>query len=516
MSAPPNAPAAELKGISKRYGSVLALQDVSIRFERARIHAVLGENGAGKSTLMNLLYGLSAPDTGEIRVQGRPVRMRSAADARRLGLAMVHQHFTLVPTLSAVENWALAAGGRWVRRSRLGVELGRRARELGFEIHPDRPVERCSVGERQRIEILKALSSEPQVLILDEPTAVLTPAEVDELLGLLRRLRERGTAIVLVTHKLDEVDAIADEVSVLRHGRLAWSGAHSRTEADRLQRLASIMVGAAQVRLPDGQNRPASRAAARSQAEVPVLELRDATLQDAEGRAELDGVDLRLWAGEIVGVAGVEGNGQEPLCQALAGLRPLARGRVQYRGGGWLTGRKAARELRLRAGHVPADRQKDGVALALSIADNLILRAARKPPLRLGPLLLRGPARALAADLAQRLDIRMSRPDAAAATLSGGNQQKIVLARELDASPGYLVAAHPTRGLDVGATESVWRELTRLAHEGMPIVLVSTDLDEILALSHRVLVLRRGNLLEAAPGTGRAELGALMLGGRHG
>jgi simple sugar transport system ATP-binding protein len=453
------------------------------------VHALLGENGAGKSTLLNLLGGLLTPDAGEIRLHDRPLRIRTPREAVAAGIGMVHQHFTLVPRFTVLENVALGV------RSGLGLgwplaDVRRRlellANETGLQVDPDAPTETLEVGARQRVEILKALLWNPSVLALDEPTAVLTPAEVERLFGILRGLAARGQTILLVAHKLDEVLAVADRITVLRDGRTVLETERSRVDASIL---AQAMVG-----------RPVPPPAP-PEPPVPgprVALLQGVTVTDAGGRRRLDGVELELREGEIVGVAGVEGNGQRELALVLARRRLPEGGTV---------------ELPDRVGFIPQDRRSEGLVLDFDVAENLALALHDDPRWRRGPALDWSSIRAEASGLIGRHGVRASGPSTVVRNLSGGNQQKVVVGREMDRDPRLLVAENPTRGLDVGATEFVHGELRR-RREGRAIVLISTDLDEVLALSDRIVVLIRGRLVEVPAGERTREgVGMRMLGG---
>jgi simple sugar transport system ATP-binding protein len=498
------APAIELRGVTKRFGALLANDHVDFAADAAEIHALCGENGAGKSTLMRILYGLLTPDAGELRLHGEPLRRHAPAQAIARGLGMVHQHFTLVPTLTVAENLVLgreprrfglldrrAAGDAvraLMRRHDLGLAGGRLAGDL-------------SVGEQQRLEIAKVLHRGASILVLDEPTAVLTPPEVGQLFGILRELKAGGCAVVLITHKLDEVMAISDRITVMRRGRVV---ARLATAATSAEAVARAMVG--------HEVEPDATREAPAAADAPVvLAVEGLRVERGRGAAALDDVSLTVRAGEILGVAGVEGNGQTELVEAIVGLRRAARGRV----------RLAGRDLgpldvraRLAAGlaHVPEDRHRRGLVLDLTVAENLALGREDAVPGRLG--LWPAALAANAAPLLERYDVRPVDPGAAARTLSGGNQQKLVLGRELGREAQVILAAHPTRGVDVGAVARIWSELRRARRAGAGILLVSADLAEIFALADRILVLFRGRIAaELDPrATTTEELGLYMTG----
>lgn len=478
-------------GISKRFGGVAALDGVSLEFLAGRVHGLLGENGAGKSTLMHLLIGLLHADAGTITVGGREQRITSPQVARRLGIGMVHQHFKLVPTLSVADNLALALGRSWrLDRAAWCARIRARAERLRWEIDPLALVETLGVGQQQRVEILKALLaiedvSGARALILDEPTAVLTPQEIDELLPAVRALAADGVAVIYISHKLDEIARVCDVVSVLRRGRVVHHGPASEPP----ERLVQLMVGAS-VSQPARQACPAASTA-------PVrIALRNLTIRTA-GRTVLHEVALEVRAGEIVGIAGVEGNGQAALVQAVLGWLPATSGTVTV-----------PTSLAL----IPDDRQRDALVMPLSVAQNLALRRYRDAPFSrhgwLSPAAWRAHARALMT----ASDVRAPSPDVAVATLSGGNQQKAVVARELDGEPAVIVAVNPTRGLDVGAAAAVLHRLVAARDRGAAVLLIHNDLDELLAISDRVQVLNGGRLSDSGwPTCDRAAIGRLML-----
>jgi simple sugar transport system ATP-binding protein len=486
-----------LTGIGKRFSGVSALDGVSLRLAPGRVHGLLGENGAGKSTLMNVLFGLVQPDTGSIAVDGKVVRIRSPRAAQRLGIGMVHQHFKLVPGASVVDNLALALGtglGR-IDRAAWGADIRRRAAELRWDLDPAASVSALAVGQQQRVEILKALlaieaGGGARTLILDEPTAVLTPQEIDDLLPALRTLAASGVAVVFISHKLGEIARVCDEVSVLRRGRLVHHGPADEAPG----RFAELMVGRP-VATPVRRPRPAA-------AEAPVrLRFTGVSVRPSDGPALLEGVDFALAAGEIVGIAGVEGNGQASLVQVALGLLEPQRGT-----------RWSAEPAR-RFAVIPDDRQREALVLPLSLRDNLLLKRYREPPFSrhgwLSPAAWDRHARALMA----AFDVRAGGTGAAVATLSGGNQQKAVIARELEASPAVIVAVNPTRGLDIAAATAVLERLVAARDGGAAVLLVHSDLDELLAVSDRVLVLHGGRLDDSGwPAADRAAIGRLMLG----
>ncbi len=498
------APAVEMAGITRRFGSTLALSGVDFALAPGEIHALLGENGAGKTTLVNILYGLLAPDAGRIALSGRPARIASPRAAMAQGLGMVHQHFMLVPGLSVVENLVLGAGGG--RGWRLDLASARRRLAELCETHqfqplpPDRDVASLSVGEQQRLEILKSLHRSARVLILDEPTAVLAPQETDELFAALSRLRARGHSLVFISHKLEEIRQLCDRVTILRKGKSVATLPVSEAGPERL---AELMVGHGLPPLPERTPMPPGEV---------VLELRELVVRARGARPALDRVSLGVHAGEIVGIAGVDGNGQAELEDVLAGvLRPTA-GDVMFCG--QLTTRWSA-ERRHREGwaQVASDRQATGLVGKMSIEENLAVRAHRSPPFSRRGFLSRRNMRLAAADASERYAIAGPSPDSPIESLSGGNQQKVVLARELLGTPRLLVACSPTRGLDVGATRFVHETLLARRKAGAAILLVSSELDEILALSDRVAVLARGRFLPVPEEQrSREAIGRLMLG----
>jgi ABC-type uncharacterized transport system ATPase subunit len=503
---PQNADAAELalelRGITKRFGALTANDAVDLQLRRGEIHALLGENGAGKSTLMNVVYGMSRPDEGEILVEGQPVSMGSPREAMAHGVGMVFQHFMLIPVMTVAENLVLGAEPR--RRGLLDLgEARRRTRELsdryGLKVDPDARVSDVSVGQQQRIEILRALDRGARILVLDEPTAVLTAQETHELAEVLRTLRDAGTSIVFITHKLHEVLEVADRVTVLRRGKTI--GTIETADADEAS-LARMMVGR------DVVLRVEKEPAAPGE---PLLEIDDVHAEDDRGLPAVDGVSLQVRAGEIVAVAGIDGNGQSELIDLVSGLRPCTAGQVRLRGKDITNcSPRAAREAGI--GHIAEDRHRRGLVLDFNLSENLALMDYREDA-RLGLL---KPRRML--DAAKRLlhefDVRGGTPDTPARSLSGGNQQKVVIAREISGNPDALIAAQPTRGLDVGAIEFVHRRLLAERDAGRAILLFSLELDEVRSLADRILVIYDGRIVgELPPTASDEELGLLMTGG---
>jgi simple sugar transport system ATP-binding protein len=478
------APALQLTGIHKRFGSVHALRGADFTLMPGEVHAVLGENGAGKTTLMHVAYGLVHPDAGTVSIGGTVQRGHSPRTARRLGVGMVHQHFTSVPAFTVAENVALAAG--WpVAPGPLRARVRELCERVGLPLDPEERAGRLSVGLKQRLEIVKALAADARVLLLDEPTAVLAPGEVDELLGVIRRFAAAGGAAVLITHKLDEALAAADRVTVLRKGSVVGSGAAGSWSPGRL---TEAMIGG------EVATRARPRGAAGDRASVHGESL------DIPGESGLGiavrGASISIHSGEIVGVAAIEGNGQRELLRAVAGrVRPL-RGRL---------------EVTEPIGFVPEDRTSEGLIPELSLVDNVVLGSASGAPWIAGWRVDWRTARTRTSDLLEQFGVIAPGPEAAAASLSGGNQQKLVVARELSRKPAVVVAENPTRGLDVRAAEEIHGRLRDAAAQGAAVLVYSSDLDEVLALAHRIVVVTRGTLLDAPAGASRTEIGALML-----
>src|SRR4051794_36697931 len=511
-SAPDGVPyAVELRGITKRFPGVVANKDIELTVRRGEVHAIVGENGAGKSTLMKTLYGEHRPDEGQILLDGREVHFRSPSDAIAAGIGMVHQHFMLADNFTVLENIVLGSeptrGGRLDR-----AEARRRISEISdrynLNLQPDVLVEDLGVGDRQRVEIAKVLYRDARTLILDEPTAVLVPQEVDDLFGNLAELKREGLTVIFISHKLDEVRKVADAITVIRRGTTVGD-ADPRTTTSK--QLAEMMVGS---ELPSPETRTSTVR------DTPVLELRRVTLHSSDGRALIDDVDLTVREGEVVGIAGVEGNGQAELVDAIMGLRPLSGGSVLLAAQGagleditgWST--RARREAGL--GFIPEDRHRQGMLLEASLWENRILGNQTRPPAVKGVFIDRRAARADTERIMREYDVRAPGPDTIAAALSGGNQQKLIVGREMSSSPRLLIAAHPTRGVDVGAQAAIWELLKDARANGMGILLISADLDELIGLSDRLQVMLRGRLvatLDPAAVTPE-ELGGHMTGAR--
>jgi simple sugar transport system ATP-binding protein len=497
----------EMQGIRKEFPGVVANDDVSFDVRRGEVHALLGENGAGKSTLMNILYGLYRPDAGEIRLNGKPVSFSSARDAIDAGIGMVHQHFMLIPVMTVAENVVLGTepvrSGVILDEPAAEKRVADMARTLNFAVDPKALVEDISVGQQQRVEIMKALYRNADLLILDEPTAALTPQEASDLFEILRTLRREGISIIFISHKLNEVLDIADRITVLRRGKtIETVPRKGATEAS----LARAMVGRdVLLRVEKEPAQPGD----------VLLTVQDLHVRDDREIEKVRGVSFDVRAGEIVGIAGVDGNGQTELIDALTGLRRIDSGTVTI-GGRELSHADARSALDLGIGHIPEDRQRRGLVLEFSIAENIALHDYAKPPTaRLGWLFPRRMVER-ARTLIREFDVRGGGPYTRAGGLSGGNQQKLVAAREIDRDPKVLIAAQPTRGLDVGAIEYLDRRLITERDEGRAILLVSLELDEILSLSDRILVMYEGEIVGEHTGEVSEEaIGLEMLGGRE-
>ena len=497
--------ALELRGITKRFGSLTANDGIDFELRRGEIHALLGENGAGKSTLMNVVYGMLQPDAGELLVDGRRVRPKGPREAMDAGIGMVFQHFMLVPVMTVAENFVLGAepkrAGRLLDEKAAAARVRALSERYGLAVDPHARVADISVGQQQRVEILRALDRGARILVLDEPTAVLTAQETGELFKVLTTLREQGTSIVFISHKLKELLEISDRVTVLRRGRRV--GTVVTEDVDEAG-LATLMVGR-EVLLR-----------VEKRAHAPVvgtenLEVRDLVVVDDRGLPAVDGASFSVRGGEIVAVAGVDGNGQSELIEAITGLRPVASGTIQVAGRD-VTNRGARELLDAGVAHIADDRQRRGLVLDFTLAENLALREYRAEA-RFGLL---SPKRfvARAKTLLEEYDVRGGTPETHARALSGGNQQKVVIAREIDGNPQVLVAAQPTRGLDVGAVEFVHRRLVAERDAGRAVLLVSLELDEVRSLADRILVIFEGRIVAELPPTAtEEEIGLRMTGG---
>src|SRR5215470_6771897 len=492
----------ELRGISKSFGNVHANRDISLVVRSGTIHGIVGENGAGKSTLMGILYGYYRPDHGEILVRGRPAILRSPQDALAVGIGMVHQHFMLVEPFTVLENVVLGVEGGFLlgaglARARAGLE--RLGREYHLEVDLDARVADLGVGQRQRVEILKAIYRGADLLILDEPTAVLTPQEADHLFEILKALRRQGKTVLLITHKLREIREVTDVVTVMRQGRVVATLPTAETTPEGL---AELMVGrAVALRVDKTPSRPGE----------PLLEVSDLVVEDSLRVERVKRVSFSVRRGEIVGVAGVAGNGQSELLEALAGIRPVKSGQIRLKGAALADAeaRSPRRLRRLGLAHVPEDRHRMGLVIPFVARESAIL-GYHDEPIYNGPIRLLGSAVAASFERqAAEYDIRPGNGILRTSAFSGGNQQKIVLARELDRNPDLLLVGQPTRGVDIGAIEFIHRRLVALRDAGKALLLVSVELDEILALADRVLVMHDGRIVGDVP---RAEATERMLG----
>jgi general nucleoside transport system ATP-binding protein len=499
-------PAIELIRINKSFGQVHANKDVSLKVERGAIHGIVGENGAGKSTLMSILYGFYEADSGEIRINGEPVAIRSPADAIRAGIGMVHQHFMLVEPLTVLENVMLGAEGGSLLRAgarRARAELARLSADYGLEIDVDARVGDLSVGLQQRVEILKALYRGADILILDEPTAVLTPAEADALFGLLRALKEQGKTVILITHKLREIMAVTDKVSVMRRGQMVGTLVTAETNPPLL---AEAMVGRRVLLKVEKTPRAPG---------PPALEVENLSVIDQRGVLRVANATFTVHAGEIVGIAGVAGNGQSELLEAISGMRRPVLGGIKVDGRAIPHREHDPHRLRaLGVLHVPEDRLRTGLVPSFEAFESAVLGFSDDRRLGPGPLLNH---RRMVRDLAAKMehyDVRPQAPRLRTSKFSGGNQQKIVLAREIERHPRVLLVGQPTRGVDIGAIEFIHRRLLDLRDQGVAILLVSVELEEVMALSDRILAMCGGDITgeRQAAETNEQDLGLLMAG----
>jgi len=498
-------PVLELRGITKSFPGVLANDRIDLALEEGEIHALLGENGAGKTTLMNVLYGLYAPDEGEITVRGQKVEIDGPNDAIAQGIGMVHQHFMLVPVLTVTENVMLGVesvkNGIFLDRAAAAQRVREISERYGLEVDPDAYVKTLPVGIQQRVEIIKLLYREADILILDEPTAVLTPQEVTELFKVIRSLVAQGKSMIFITHKLKEVMAIADRITVLRNGRVV--GTTAPTETDE-QQLAAMMVGRqVLLQVEKGDAHPGGT----------VLEVEDLEVLDDQGNLAVRGVSFQVRAGEVLGVAGVQGNGQTELVQALTGLRSPVAGQVHILDAD-VTGASPRRVLEQGVAHVPEDRQQDGLVLSFPVSDNLVLNTYYMPPFaRLG--ILNQEAILETAERGVRMfDVRTPSVMTLVSSLSGGNQQKVIVAREFSRPIRLLIASQPTRGLDVGSIEYIHRRIIEKRDEGAAVLLVSPELDEVMGLADRIAVMYEGKIVGISPADQvvKEEIGLLMAG----
>jgi simple sugar transport system ATP-binding protein len=493
----------ELRGITKRFGSLVANDSIDLVVEPGEIHALLGENGAGKSTLMNVLYGLHPPDEGEILVDDKPHTFRNPGDAIRAGIGMVHQHFMLIPVFTVTENVMLGreqtVGGGILSKRRARRHVTDISERFRLQVPPDALVADLPVGVQQRVEILKALSREAELLVLDEPTAVLTPQETDELIGVMRGLRDAGTSIVFISHKLHEVRAIADRITVIRRGKVVGTAEPSASSNE----LAALMVGRSVQLTVD--KKPA-------EPKDVLLDVQGLTVVDELGVVVVDDVSFSVRGGEIYAIAGVQGNGQSEVVEALVGLQAPTRGRITL-DGAVISDRPTKDILDLGVGYVPEDRLHDGLVSTFTVAENMVLDLHDRRPFSSAGNLDLGEIKRNAETRVEEFDVRPPTPQVTANTLSGGNQQKVVLAREMSRPLRLLVVAQPTRGLDVGSMEFVHRRIVAERDNGAAVVLVSTELDEVLGLGDRIAVMYRGAIAgEVPPGTPTQVLGLLMAG----
>jgi general nucleoside transport system ATP-binding protein len=488
--------------MTKRFGDLVANDHIDLTVEPGEIHALLGENGAGKSTLMNVLYGMLQPDEGEILVDGAPVKIKGPSDAIASGIGMVHQHFMLVPVFTVAENIMLGAErarGGFLDRRRARREVVEVSQRYGLAVDPDALVEDLPVGVQQRVEIIKALIREVDLLILDEPTAVLTPQETEDLLRVMRSLRDSGKSLVFITHKLKEVKAIADRITVIRRGRTVGTASPDTSEEE----LAALMVGRSVILTVDKP--PKQRGA-------PVLDVAGLAVDDDRGHRVVDGVDLTVHSGEVLGIAGVQGNGQTELVEAIMGLRPALAGTVSLDGAN-LDGRSTKDILGRGVGYVPEDRSVDGLVKEFSVGENLVLDMYDRPPFGSRWALNAKEIASSARERIAQFDVRTSSDEAPASSLSGGNQQKVIVAREMSRPLKLFVAAQPTRGVDVGSIEFIHGRIMHEREIGTAVLLVSSELDEVMALADRIAVMYRGRIIATVPpDTPREDIGLLMAG----
>lgn len=493
----------ELRGITKRFGSLVANDHIDLTVEAGEIHCLLGENGAGKSTLMNVLYGLYQADEGEILLDDRVQHFAGPGDAMAAGIGMVHQHFMLIPVFTVAENVMLGhestKTGGFLDLNAARQKVREISDRFGFDVDPDALVDDLPVGVQQRVEIIKALSRDAKVLVFDEPTAVLTPQETDELMQIMRQLRDSGTSIVFITHKLREVREVADRITVIRLGKVVGEASPTASNTE----LASLMVGRT-VELTVHKNPP--------QLGEPALVVEGLTVIDHIGQLVVNDVSFEVRTGEILAVAGVQGNGQTELTEALVGLQPRVRGRISLNGED-VTTVGVKKILDSGVGFVPEDRNEDGLVGEFSIAENLMLdRSSGEPFVKAGNI-QRGALADFAREKVKEFDVRTQGIDEKVRRLSGGNAQKVVLARELSRELKLLVAAQPTRGVDVGSIEFIHKRIVETRDSGVPVVVVSTELDEVVALADRIMVMYRGKVVGIVPGdTPRDVLGLMMAG----
>jgi simple sugar transport system ATP-binding protein len=495
----------ELRGITKRFGSLVANDHIDLVVQPGEIHCLLGENGAGKSTLMNVLYGLYTADEGVILLDDHPQNFEGPGDAMRAGIGMVHQHFMLIPVFTVAENVMLGhentKGGGFLDLDAARQRVREISARFGFDVNPDALVEDLPVGVQQRVEIIKALSRDARVLVFDEPTAVLTPQETDELMGIMRQLKESGASIVFITHKLREVREVADRITVIRLGKVVGEASPTASNAE----LASMMVGRA-VELTVHKDPPKLNDRA--------LVVSNLTVLDPAGNIVVNDVSFEVHGGEVLAIAGVQGNGQTELTEALLGLQDQVRGSITLNGEE-LVDRSVRHILDEGVGFVPEDRTVDGLVGTFTIAENLMLdRANGRPFVRAGSV-QRGVLEEFANEKFKEFDVRAPGIETPVGKLSGGNQQKVVLARELSRDLALFVAAQPTRGVDVGSIEFIHKRIVATRDEGVPVVVVSTELDEVAALADRIMVMYRGRIIGIVPGNTPREVLGLMMAGEN-
>ena len=501
-------PILELHGVTKAFPGVLANDHIDLTLNEGEILALLGENGAGKSTLMNILYGLYTPDEGEVTIRGTRVDIQDPNDAIRQGIGMVHQHFMLVPVFTVTENVMLGVesikGAVFLDRDTAAGRIREISSRFGLEVDPDALVEDLSVGVQQRVEIIKVLYREANILILDEPTAVLTPQEAEDLFKVIRSLVDQGKSVIFITHKLKEVLAIADRITVLREGRVAGSTTPQETTEAAL---ANMMVGREVILKVDKE--PA-------QPGEPVLEVQDLCVRDDRGALAVDTVSLQVRAGEVLGIAGVQGNGQTELVEALTGLRQVESGQATVLGRD--TTHATPRAItEIGTAHVPEDRQRDGLVLSFPVEDNMVMNTYYVPPFAKGIILQQEEIEQAAQERVELFDVRTPSIFVPASNLSGGNQQKVIVAREFSRPIKLLIASQPTRGLDVGSIEYIHSRIVEKRDEGCAVLLVSPELDEIISLSDRIGVMYKGQILAILPAqeATKERLGLLMAGVRE-
>jgi ABC-type uncharacterized transport system ATPase subunit len=493
----------ELRGITKSFGSLLANDSIDLRVETGEIHAILGENGAGKSTLMNIVYGLVKPDVGEILVDEVVIRINEPSDALASGIGMVHQHFMLVPVFTVAENIVLGHeksgfGGK-LDLNEARARIKKVSDQFNFDVNPDDRIEGLPVGVQQRVEIIRALIYDAKVLILDEPTAVLTPQETDDLLKIMKELKEQGTSIIFITHKLREVKAVADRITIIRRGKVVGTASPDASQNE----LASLMVGREVELSPDRGGHVVGASA---------LTVKDLTIRDATGRALVHNVNFDVKAGEVLAIAGVQGNGQSEVARAMVNLEEHVEGSILL-GVEEIVGKSVRESLHLGIAFIPESRELDGLIASMSIAENLILDLHDLAPYAKGIQMFPGVVLSEAEKRKTEFDIRLQLVTDPISSLSGGNKQKVVLARELSRPVKLLVASQPTRGLDVGSIEFVHKRILEERDAGRAVLLFSTELDEVLALADRIAVMYRGEILAIVPsGVTAQELGLLMAG----